>query len=62
MEYISKKLEVKPHSVPMLDPFERDEEVLLALKGVAKGEDFFSLVRTIEAEKDVARYGHLFGG
>lgn len=59
MEYISKKLEVKSTSVPMLDPFERDEEVLLAFKGVAKGEDFFSLVRQIEAEKDIARYGHL---
>ena len=59
MDYISKKLEVKDHSVPMLDPFEDKGEVLLAFKGIAKGEDFFSLVRSIEAEKDIARYGHL---
>lgn len=58
MEYISKKLEYVP-PVPILDPFDNKGEVLLAFKGITKGEDFFALVRSIEAEKDIARYGHL---
>jgi len=58
MEYISKKLEYVP-PVPILDPFEDKGEVLLAFKGITKGEDFFALVRKLEAEKDIARYGHL---
>nr|UPW42172.1 MAG: putative RNA dependent RNA polymerase [Jiangsu mito-like virus 11] len=59
MDYISKKLEAKPTSTPLLDPFANDEQVLLGFKQITKGEDFFALVRQIESEKDIARYGHL---
>jgi hypothetical protein len=60
MEYITKKVMAPTNHVSIVDPFDFEDRVPLLWRNVPKGEDFFTQVRKIEAEKDRDRKSWLF--